>query len=129
MPSHPPSGKPSDDSQQESQTLTRNANPSQQQQAAQSGKPTMDTQRASDTRSPAAGQDANGSMVQGEGDYASNRRYTESVKDFVASGKVDAAARAAKPHSQQEAKEMRQAEREGAAHAKGTGAPSDRKGV
>ena len=30
--------------------------------------------------------------VQGEGDYKSDKRYTESVQSFVKSGKVDSAA-------------------------------------
>lgn len=72
------------------------------------------------------GQDSKG-KVQGEGDYESNRRYTESAKDFVESGKVDDAARAAKPQSQQEATDMRKAEQEGAAHAKGGQSSSDHK--
>jgi hypothetical protein len=74
------------------------------------------------------GQEGKGKgKVQGEGDYESNRRYTESAKDFVESGKVDSAARAAKPQSEQEAADMRKAEQEGASHAKGGQAPSDRK--
>ncbi len=58
-------------------------------------------------------------QVQGEGDYRSNRRYTESVQDFVESGKVNEAARNAKPETQQQAQEMRRAEQQGASHAKG----------
>lgn len=58
-------------------------------------------------------------QVQGEGDYRANARYTESVQDFVESGKVDEAARKAKPETQQQAEEMRRAEKEGASHAKG----------
>lgn len=75
-----------------------------------------------DDRSSAQGED-NKRKVQGEGDYESNRRYTQSVEDFVESGQVDAAARAAMPRTQQESDEMREAEREGASHAKG-GPPS-----
>jgi hypothetical protein len=67
------------------------------------------------------------SKVQGEGDYKSNRKYTESAQDFAQSGQVDAAARNAKPQTQQEAAEMRRAEQEGASHAKGGQSPSDRK--
>jgi len=67
------------------------------------------------------------SQVQGEGDYESNRRYTESVQDFVESGKVDAAARDASPTTQREAQDMRRAEQEGASHAKGGPSPAERK--
>lgn len=94
----------------------------------QSNKPSSTTadksQQLAQDSSPQAGQ---ASKVQGEGDYESNRRYTESAKDFVASNNVDAAARAAKPQSEQEAADMRKAEQEGASHAKGSPAPSDPK--
>lgn len=58
-------------------------------------------------------------QVQGEGDYKSNERYTESVQDFVESGKVADAASKAKPDTQQQAEELRRAEHQGASHAKG----------
>ena len=57
--------------------------------------------------------------VQGEGDYDAARRYDKSVEDFAQSGKVDDAARAAKPQSPQQASELERAEREGASHSKG----------
>lgn len=87
-----------------------------------------DTQSPSRDRQQMAGQAVNSkAKVQGEGDYESNRRYSESVKDFVESGKVDDAARNAKPQSQQEAAGMREAEKEGASHAKGGQSASDGK--
>ena len=99
---------------------------SKQQQAVQPAQQQQrDATSTSGNRSPVAGQDGK-NQVQGEGDYVSNRRYTESVKEFVESGKVDAAARNAKPQSQQEAAEMRKAEQAGASHAKGSPSP-DRK--
>jgi hypothetical protein len=51
--------------------------------------------------------------VQGEGDYASARKFDEAEKEFVASGKVPAAARAAAPKSEAEQKEMLDAEEAG----------------
>ena len=57
--------------------------------------------------------------VQGEGDYASDRRYRESVDAFVKSGKVADAARDAKPKTAREEEELRAAERTGQAHSKG----------
>ena len=57
--------------------------------------------------------------VQGEGDYKSDRAYTESAKAFVKSGKVADAARKAKPASPAEEKEMLQAEKLGESHSKG----------
>ena len=57
--------------------------------------------------------------VQGEGDYDAARRYDKSVEDFAKSGKVEQAARDAKPTSPAEADELRRAESEGKSHAKG----------
>ena len=56
--------------------------------------------------------------VHGEGNYEAAREYDESVEKFVESGKVEEAARKAKPRTQQEAREMEQAEQEGLRHAK-----------
>jgi hypothetical protein len=48
--------------------------------------------------------------VQGEGNYEAARRFNESEREFVVSGKVDAAARAAAPKSEIERQEMLAAE-------------------
>ena len=57
--------------------------------------------------------------VQGEGDYASDRRYTEAAQSFAKSGKVEQATRNAKPVSPDEAKDIQRAEKEGESHSKG----------
>jgi hypothetical protein len=57
--------------------------------------------------------------VQGEGDYKSARRYDEAAREFAESGKVEDAARNAKPTSEAEADDLRRAEREGKSHSKG----------
>ena len=57
--------------------------------------------------------------VQGEGDYKSDRKYTESARSFVQSGKVDEAARKAKPATPAEAQELKRAEGIGESHSKG----------
>lgn len=57
--------------------------------------------------------------VQGEGDYRSDRAYTEAARSFVQSGKVDEAARKAKPATPAEAEEMKRAEKVGESHSKG----------
>ncbi|MEP6969446.1 MAG: hypothetical protein ABJA49_03340, partial [Betaproteobacteria bacterium] len=88
---------------QSQQPSSRNTNKSAQ--AAQ-GSPQQNRRGQDSTQEPLAGEGGK-NKVQGEGDYESNRRYTDSAKAFVASGKVDAAARAAKPQSQQEAADMR----------------------
>jgi hypothetical protein len=56
--------------------------------------------------------------VQGEGNYDAAREYDEAQRKFVESGKVDAAARAAKPNSEAEEREMEEAERTGKSRAK-----------
>ncbi len=57
--------------------------------------------------------------IQGEGDYASDRRYTESAQTFVKSGKVEEAARKARPASPADELEMKRAEKAGESHSKG----------
>ena len=59
------------------------------------------------------------SKVQGEGDYASARKYDKAVGDFVKSGKVEKAARDAAPRNPQEQDAMRKAEAQGRSHSKG----------
>ena len=60
-----------------------------------------------------------GQNVYGEGNYAASRQYDKDVKDFAESGRVEPAARAAAPKSDDEAREMEAAEQEGKRHSKG----------
>ncbi len=57
--------------------------------------------------------------VQGEGDYESAKRYTDSVRSFVDSGKVTEAVEKAKPETLQVQQDLESAERIGVAHSKG----------
>jgi hypothetical protein len=57
--------------------------------------------------------------VEGEGSYTGSKDYNERTKKFVDSGKVDEAAKEAKPRSEQEAHEMKKAERVGKQRGKG----------
>ncbi|HEX6321923.1 MAG TPA: hypothetical protein VFZ84_23880 [Burkholderiales bacterium] len=57
--------------------------------------------------------------VEGEGSYTGSKDYNERTKKFVESGKVEEAANEAKPGSEQEAHEMKKAERLGKERAKG----------
>ena len=57
--------------------------------------------------------------VQGEGDYDAARRYDQGARELAESGRVDEAARNARPTSAEEAEQLRRAEREGQSHAKG----------
>ena len=57
--------------------------------------------------------------LQGEGNYDASRRYDKAAHEFVESGKVDDAARAARPTRPEIAEELMRAEREGKSHSKG----------
>lgn len=59
------------------------------------------------------------SRVQGEGDYASAKKYNEQAQAFAQSGKVEQAAKQAAPRNKQEQEDMRTAEAAGRSHAKG----------
>jgi hypothetical protein len=56
--------------------------------------------------------------MQGEGNRTAARRYNEETQDFVQSGKVDEAARQARPGSAEEARDLQRAEGEGRSHAR-----------
>ena len=57
--------------------------------------------------------------VHGEGNYAATRAYNKATRRFVASGRVDEAARGAAPRDEEEARSMAQAEQAGAERSKG----------
>lgn len=59
------------------------------------------------------------SKIQGEGDYASARKYNKDSREFAESGKVEQAARDSAPRNAQEEADMRNAEAIGREHAKG----------
>ena len=56
--------------------------------------------------------------IQGEGNYEAARRFNDAERKFVASGKVESAARAAKPKSEAERRQMIEAEEQGKRRAK-----------
>jgi hypothetical protein len=64
---------------------------------------------------PASGQPEGN---QGEGNKEADRHYREKTRDFVESGRVDDAARKARPESSQEADDLRRAEEEGRSRAR-----------
>ncbi|HYD55715.1 MAG TPA: hypothetical protein VEB41_02300 [Burkholderiales bacterium] len=68
---------------------------------------------------PVAHQQRGGDKVEGEGSYKGSKDYNERTQRFVESGKVEEAARAAKPQSEEEAHQMHKAERIGKQHSKG----------
>lgn len=65
--------------------------------------------------------------VQGEGDYAADRRYRERTDEFLEKNDVDEAAHHAAPKSRAEAEEMRKAEEKGRARADGQ--PKETRGM
>ena len=56
--------------------------------------------------------------VEGEGSYSGTKDYNQRTEKFIKSGKVEQAAEDAKPETEQEAQEMREAERIGKQKAK-----------
>lgn len=68
------------------------------------------------------------SGVQGEGDYASAKKYNEHARSFAQSGQAEKAARDAAPRDAREQEDMRRAEAEGRSHAKGARPGSDTRG-
>jgi len=89
-------------SQQGQQSSPQPSQPSQQGQQSQQSSPSQPSQQ----------------NVYGEGNYQATRDYNARTKEFIASGRVDEAARDAAPHSEAEAREMAAAEAEGKRHAK-----------
>lgn len=62
--------------------------------------------------------------VHGEGNYEATRDYDKRTKEYLESADVTEDARKAAPRSEEEAREMAQAEAAGKRHAKG-GVPDD----
>jgi hypothetical protein len=65
--------------------------------------------------------------IQGEGDYEAARRYRRAVEGFVHTQDIEAAARAAAPRDEHEAKELAAAEAAGRSHARQPRKPTSRK--
>lgn len=56
--------------------------------------------------------------IQGEGNYTAAKEYDDATSNFIKAGKVDRAAKEAKPKNAQEEREMLEAEEKGRARAK-----------
>lgn len=72
-----------------------------------------------DSRKADPAQAGGNDQIQGEGDYRSAQRYDQSARAFAESGKVDEAARNAKPANGAQAQDLRDAEAQGLSHSKG----------
>jgi hypothetical protein len=68
---------------------------------------------------PKADTSPEGREEMGEGSYEATRDYQENIKDYLKKGDVQADAEAARPRSEQEAKELEEAEKKGRSHSKG----------
>lgn len=75
-------------------------------------------QKQQQNRPPGAGTGGQPEGNQGEGNREADRHYREATRDFVESGRVEDAARRAKPESSDEADELRRADEAGRARAK-----------
>lgn len=70
---------------------------------------------------PQQQQQGGGDNVHGEGNYKATRDYNRGVAEHMKSHDVEREAREAAPRSEEEARQMEQAEREGRKHSKGEG--------
>ena len=75
----------------------------------------------SQNNEPAATQPAADGHEQqmGEGSYEGTRKYQERTQEYLKKADVEADAEAAKPRSEQEARDLEKAEQEGRSHSKG----------
>lgn len=90
-------------------------------EARDTQRPEDDSARKADTapRATPDGEPAADPAMQGEGNRTAARRYNEETTDFTRSGRVEQAARDAKPAGADEARDMERAEAEGKSHARG----------
>jgi hypothetical protein len=86
-----------------------------QQQPEGESDPQQQQSGSSDSRPQAA----DGKQQMGEGSYEGTRDYQKNIGEYLERADVDKDAEAAKPRSEQEAREMTQAEQEGKSHSKG----------
>jgi hypothetical protein len=83
--------------------------------------PESDPQRqagASDSQ-PKPGAQSGGQQDIGEGSYEATRDYQKNIGEYLKEADVEKDAQAAKPRSEQEARELNEAEQEGKSHSKG----------
>jgi hypothetical protein len=86
-----------------------------QQQPEREGDPQQQQSGSSDFQPQAAG----GKQQMGEGSYEGTREYQKNIGDYLKKADVQKDAENAKPRSEQEARDMNEAEQEGKSHSKG----------
>lgn len=93
-----------------------NATSDQGDQGAKSTTNNLDASAAKATKGGQAAQQPKQQM--GEGSYEATRDYQKNIGEYMKKADIDADAKAAKPRSEQEARELKKAEDEGLSHAK-----------
>jgi hypothetical protein len=68
---------------------------------------------------PGAAEPKGGGKQMGEGSYEATRDYQKNIKEYLKKADVESDAEAAKPRSEQEARDLDEAEKEGRSHSKG----------
>lgn len=86
-----------------------------QQQPQRDSDPQQQRAGATDFQSRPEGQ----GQVEGEGSYTATRDYQKNIKEYLDKADVQKDAEASRPRSDDEARDLEQAEREGKSHSKG----------
>jgi len=89
-----------------------------QQQPPRHSDPQQQQSGSNDFR-PKAAEPKEGRQQMGEGSYEATRDYQKNIREYLKKADVEADAEAAKPQSEQEARDLDQAEKEGRSHSKG----------
>ena len=76
-------------------------------------------QSGSNEFQPKPGAQSDGKQQMGEGSYEATRDYQKNIQDYLKKADIEKDADAAKPRSEQEARELNEAEQEGKSHSKG----------
>lgn len=76
-------------------------------------------QSGSSDAQPEAAQPKGERPQMGEGSYEATRDYQKDIEEYLKRADIEGDMRAAKPTSQQEARDLEQAEKEGKSHSKG----------
>jgi hypothetical protein len=90
----------------------------QQQQPAQHGDRQQQQSGSTEFQQKPQAQQG-GSQVEGEGSYSATRNYQKDIGEYLKDADVEKDMEASKPRSEDEARQMEDAEREGKAHSKG----------
>jgi hypothetical protein len=68
---------------------------------------------------PEAADPKGGGQEMGEGSYEATRDYQKNIKEYLKKADVESDAQKARPQSEQEARDLEEAEKEGRSHSKG----------